>query len=91
MREYEDVFHTEAGDTLEPAAQGVWGCIFHGGVVAQAGCGSAEPGVLVGDPVHLDGGVVSPWSMMSFSSHAIRSFCDRILCFSPKSRRLLRK
>ena len=91
MREYEDVFHTEGGDTLEPAAQGGWGCLTPGGIGAHAGSGSAQPGLLVGDPVHLAGGVETPWSLRSFSTQAILSFCDRILCFSPKARRLLRK
>ena len=57
MREYEDVFHTEGGDTLDPAAQGAWGCLIPGGVRAQAGGGSAQPGHLMGGTVHLTGGV----------------------------------
>ena len=60
MREYEDVFHTEGGDTLEPAAQGGWGCLVPGSIGAQDGCGSGQRGVLLGDSEHLAGGVESP-------------------------------
>ena len=91
VREYEDVFHTEGGVTLEPADQGGWGCLIPGDIGAQAGWGSAQPALLDGDPVHLAGGVETPWSLGSLSTQAILSFCDRILCFSPKARRLLRK
>ena len=91
MREYEDVFHTEGGDTLEPAAQVGWRSHTTVVIGAQVGSGSAHPGFLVGDPVHLVGGVETPWSLRSFTTQAILSFCDRILCFSPKARRLLRK
>ena len=91
MREYEAVFHTEGGDTLDPAAQGGWGRLIPGGMGAQAGCGPAQPGLLVGNPVDLAGGVETLWSLGSFSTQAILSLCDRILCFSPKARRLLRK
>ena len=63
--------HSEGGDTLEQVAQGGCGCLIPGGIGAQAGCGSAQPGLLVGDPVHLAGGVETPWSLRSFSTQAV--------------------
>ena len=66
MREYEDVFHTEGGDTLEPAAQGGWGCFFPGGFGVLGGCGFALQGILVGVDVLLVGGVVTPWCLCFF-------------------------
>ena len=91
MREYEDVFHTEGVYTLEPAPQGGWACLISGGIGARAGCGGAQAGLLVGDPVHLAGGDATQWSLSSFSSQANLSFSVRILRFSPTARRLLRK
>ena len=91
MSEYADVVHTEGGDTLVPAAQGGWGCLNPGDIGAQAGCGAAQPGLLVGDPVHIAGGVEAPSSLRSFSTQAILSVSDRMFSCSPKARRLLRK
>ena len=91
VREYEDVFHPEGGATLEPATRGAWVCLTPGGIGARAGCGPAQRGLLAGAPVHLAGGDETPWPLRSFSTLAILSFCDRILCSSPKARRLLRK
>ena len=48
-------FHTEAGDALEQVAQGDCGCPIPGGIQDQAGCGSGQPGLLVGDPAHSRG------------------------------------
>ena len=48
-------FHTESGDTLEQAAQGGCGCPIPGGIQGQAGCGSGQPGLVVGDPAHSRG------------------------------------
>ena len=39
--------HTEGGDALEQVAQG--------GTQGQAGCGSGQSGLLVGDPAHSRG------------------------------------
>jgi len=50
-----EVFHTEGGDVLEHIAQGGCGCPIPGGIQGQAGCGSGQPGLLVGDPVHSRG------------------------------------
>ena len=51
----EEVFHTEGGDALEQVAQGGCGCPIPGGIQGQAGCGSGQPGLLVGDPAHSRG------------------------------------
>ena len=48
-------FHTEGGDTLEQVAQGGCGCPIPGGIQGQDGCGSGQPGLLVGDPAHSRG------------------------------------
>ena len=55
VRYQEEVFHTEVGDTLEQVAQGGCGCPIHGGIQGQAGCGSGQPGLVVGDPAHSRG------------------------------------
>ena len=51
----EEVFHSESGDALEQAAQGGCGYPIPGGIPGQAGCGSGQPGLLVGDPAHSRG------------------------------------
>jgi len=48
----EEVFHPEGGDALEQVAQGGCGCPIPGGIQGQAGCGSGQPGLVVGDPAH---------------------------------------
>ena len=48
-------FHTEGGDALEQVAQGGCGCPIPGGIQGQAGCGSGQPGLVVGDPAHSRG------------------------------------
>jgi len=40
------------GDTLEQVAQRGFGCPIPGGIQGQAGCGSGQPGLMVGDPAH---------------------------------------
>ena len=42
----------EVGDPLEQVAQGGCGCPIPGGIQDQAGCGSDQPGLVVGDPAH---------------------------------------
>jgi len=42
----------QGGDALEQAAQGDCGCPIPGGIQGQAGCGSEQPGLMVGDPAH---------------------------------------
>ena len=51
----EEVFHTEGGDTMEQVAQGGCGCPIPGGIQGQAGCGSGQPGLVVGDLAHSRG------------------------------------
>ena len=55
VRYQEEVFHIEGGDALEQVAQGGCGCPIPRGVQGQAGCGSGQPGLLVGDPAHNRG------------------------------------
>jgi len=43
------------GDALEQVAQGGCGCPIPGGIQGQAGCGSEQPGLVVGDPAHRRG------------------------------------
>ena len=51
----EVVFHTEGSDALEQVAHGGCGCPISEGIQGQAGCGSGQPGLLVGDPAHRRG------------------------------------
>jgi len=48
-------FFTEGGNTLEQVVQGGCGCLIPGGDQGQAGCGSGEPGLVVGKPAHSRG------------------------------------
>ena len=48
-------FHPEGGDALEQVAQGGCGCPIPGGIQGQAGCGSGQPDLVVGDPAHNRG------------------------------------
>jgi len=48
-------FHTEGGDALEQVAQGCCGCPIPGGIQGHVGCGSGQPGLVVGDPAHSGG------------------------------------
>jgi len=41
--------------SLEQVAQGGCGCPIPGGIQGQAGCGSGQPGLLVGNPAHSRG------------------------------------
>jgi len=62
----------------EQVAQGGCGCPIPGGIQGQAGCGSGQPGLLVGDPAHSRG--VETWlSLWSFSTQAILWFYDNSL------------
>ena len=40
---------------MEQVAQGGCGCPVAGGIQGQAGCGSGQPGLVVGDPAHSRG------------------------------------
>ena len=48
-------FFTKGGDTLEQVAQGGCGCPISGGIQGQAGCGSGQSGLLVGNPAYSRG------------------------------------
>ena len=63
-------FFTEGGDTLEQVAQGGCGCPIPGGIQGQAGCGSGQPVLVVGDPARSRGGETG-CSLWSFSTQAI--------------------
>ena len=52
VRYQEEVFHTKGGDVLEQVAQGRCGCPTPGGIQGQAGCGSGQPDLMVGDSAH---------------------------------------
>ena len=43
---------TQGGEALERVVQGGCGCPIPGGIQGQAGCGSGQPGLVVGDPAH---------------------------------------
>jgi len=49
-------FFAQGGDAPEQVAQGGCGCPIPGGIQGQAGCGSGQPGLVVGDPAHKQGG-----------------------------------
>jgi len=55
LKQEEEVFHREGGETLEQVAQGGCGCPNPGGIQGQAGCVSGHPGLVVGDPAHSRG------------------------------------
>ena len=42
-------------ETLEQVARGGCGCPIPGGIQGQAGCGSGQPGLVVGDPARSRG------------------------------------
>ena len=46
---------TEGGDALEQVAQGGCGCPIPGGIQGQAGCGSGQPDLVVGNPAYNRG------------------------------------
>ena len=66
-------FHTVGGDTLEQVAQGGCGCPIPGGIQGQAGCGSGQPGLLVGDPAHSRG--------LELGEHCGPFYDSMLLCF----------
>ena len=48
-------FPQKGGDTLEQVAQRICGCPISGGIQGQAGCGSGQPALVVGNPAHSRG------------------------------------
>ena len=59
----------------EQVAQGGCGCPIPAGIQGQAGCGSGQPGLVVGNPAHSRG-VETRWALWSFSTQAILWFYD---------------
>jgi len=53
--------------------QGGCGCSNPGGIQGQAGCGSGQRGLVVGDPAHSRGAETT-WSLWSFSTQSILWF-----------------
>ena len=53
-----------------------YGCPIPGGIQGQAGCGSGQPGLVVGDPAHSRG-VETRSSLWSFSTQAILGFYEK--------------
>jgi len=43
------------GSLLQQVAQGGCGCPIPAGIQGQAGCGSGQPGLVVGNPAHSRG------------------------------------
>ena len=68
-----DIQHMQ--HSLEQVAQGGCGCphLWRHSRPGQAGCGSGQPGRVVGDPAH-GRGVETRWSLWSFSTQAILWF-----------------
>ena len=58
-------------------AQRDFGCSIPGGIQGQAGCGSGQPDLVVGDPTY-NRRVETKWSLRSFSTQAILWFCDKL-------------
>ena len=48
-------FFIQSGDTLEQVAHGGCVCPIPGGIQVKAGCGSGQPGLVVGDPAQSRG------------------------------------
>ena len=63
-------FHPEGDEALEQVAHGGGGCPIPGGIQGRAGCGSGQPGLVVGDPAHSSGlklnGYCDPFQPRSF-------------------------
>ena len=46
------VFHEDSGEAIEQVTREGCGCPIPGDIQGQAGCGSGQPGLVVGDPAH---------------------------------------
>ena len=57
-------------------AQGGCGCPIPAGIQGQAGCGSGQPGLLVGDPAHIAGGWNSMIIVVLFNPGHSMVLCD---------------
>ena len=49
------MFIIQRVEALEQVAQGGCGCPIPGGIQGQAGCGSGQPGLVIGGPAHSRG------------------------------------
>ena len=74
---------------MEQVAQGGCGCPIPGGIQGQAGCGSGQPGLVVGDPAHSRDlklhDLWAPFQPKPFYDsmvlwNLLKTFC--LLCFS---------
>jgi len=63
--------YTEGGDALEQVAQGGCGCPIPGGIQGQAGCGSGQPGLVVGDPAYSRGLKLDITAVLSNPGHSV--------------------
>ena len=70
---------------MEQVAQGGCGCPIPGGIQGQVGCGSGQPGLVVGDPAHSRGlklddhrGSFQPRPF--YDSMSYLSYCTIFLC-----------
>jgi len=61
--------------TAISAYQDCCGCPIPGGIQGQAGCGSGQPGLVVGNPAHSRG-VETRWPLWSLSTQAVLWFQD---------------
>ena len=64
--------------SLEQVAQGGCRCPIPGGIQGQAGCGSGQPGLVVGNPA-LDRVVEIRWSLRCFLTQDILRFYDSMI------------
>ena len=60
VKSKENVLYSEGAEAVAQVAQGGCGCPIPAGIQGQAGCGSGQPGLQVGD-LHTAGG----WNWMS--------------------------
>ena len=57
----EEAFYSEGGEALGQVAWRGGGCPIPGSIQGQAGCGSEQPDLAVGVPVHYKGvGLIGP-------------------------------
>jgi len=85
-----DICHPEGGDPLEQVAQGGCGYPIPAGIQGQAGCGSGQPGLVVGNPAHSRGlelddhcGAFQP---RSFYDSMIINCCNFLMNLQPTIR-----
>ena len=67
---------------LKQVAQRGYGCPIPGGIQSQAGCGSGQPGLLVGDPVHSRGLELTVIVVLFNPGHSTILSCCQLLTYS---------